>query len=157
MTLLNYSSSLIAVGREMKQFLRLAIPLASAQLTQSLTGFFDTLMMGRLGAATLAAGGLAALSFSALVFTAGGLVMAITPAIAQAYGAKDKNRIENLARQGLWLVLLLTIPLTGIISNLDAWMAVFGQNSCFLNLSSDYISTLTILPISKSLPWLLPC
>ena len=85
MTLLNYSSSLIAVGREMKQFLRLAIPLASAQLAQSLTSFFDTLMMGRLGAETLAAGGLAALSFSALVFTAGGLVMAITPAIALTF------------------------------------------------------------------------
>ena len=98
MTLLNYSSSLIAIGREMKQFLRLAIPLASAQLAQSLTSFFDTLMMGRLGAETLAAGGLAALSFSAVILTAGGLIMAITPAIAQAYGAKDRNRIENIAR-----------------------------------------------------------
>ncbi len=142
MTLLNYSSSLIGVGREMKQFLRLAIPLASAQLAQSLTSFFDTLMMGRLGAETLAAGGLAALSFSALVFTAGGLVMAITPAIAQAYGAKDKNHIENLARQGLWLVLLLTIPLTGIISHLDSWMAVFGQTETTVTLANIYLDIL---------------
>ena len=68
MKLLNYSSSLIAVGREMKQFLRLAIPLASAQLTQSLTGFFDTLMMGRLGAETLAAGGTGCFKFFSFSF-----------------------------------------------------------------------------------------
>ena len=47
------------IRKESKQFLQLAIPLVSAQITQSLTGFFDTIMMGRLGAETLAAGGLA--------------------------------------------------------------------------------------------------
>ena len=139
MKLLNYSSSLSSVGREIQQFLRLAIPLASAQLAQALTGFFDTLMMGRLGAETLAAGGIATLSFFALVFTAGGLVMAITPVIAQAFGAEDKNRIENIARQGLWLVLLLTIPLTGIISHLDYWMAVFGQAETTVILANIYL------------------
>ena len=131
--------SLISFRREMQKFLRLAIPLASAQLAQSLTGFFDTLMMGRLGAETLAAGGIATLSFSALVFTAGGLVMAITPAIAQAYGAKAQNRIENLARQGLWLVLLLVLPLTKIISHLDSWMAVFGQAETTVILANIYL------------------
>ena len=38
--------------QESKQFLKLAIPLTSAQIAQSLTGFFDTIMMGRLGAET---------------------------------------------------------------------------------------------------------
>ncbi len=43
-------------------------------------------------------------------------------------GSKDKNRIENIACQGLWLVLLLTILLTGIIFGNDFWMRVFGQS-----------------------------
>ena len=45
--------------KEIQQFFQLAIPLASAQVAQSLTGFFDTMMMGRLGATTLAGGALA--------------------------------------------------------------------------------------------------
>lgn len=139
MKLFNYWSNLITVHQEMKQFFQLAIPLASAQLAQALTSFFDTVMMGRLGAETLAAGGLAALSFSAMLFTAGGLVMAITPAIAQAYGAKNHQLITNLSRQGLWLVLLLTIPLTGIIAHLDAWMAVFGQTEVTVTLAKIYL------------------
>jgi multidrug resistance protein, MATE family len=99
------------IRTEIKKFLQLAIPLASAQVAQSLTGFFDTMMMGRLGAETLAAGGLASLSFFALLNTAAGVVMGVSPLIAEAYGAGQKTRIEKLARQGFWLVVLLTIPM----------------------------------------------
>ena len=123
----------------MQNFLQLAIPLASAQLAQSLTGFLDTLMMGRLGAETLAAGGLASLSFSAVLFTTGGIVMAVTPAIAQAYGAENKSRIENIARQGLWLVLLLTIPMVVVLAHLDAWMVSFGQAETTVALANIYL------------------
>ena len=64
--------------KEIAKFLQLAIPLASAQVAQSLTGFFDTIMMGRLGAESLAAGGLASLTFFAILNTAGGVVMGAT-------------------------------------------------------------------------------
>lgn len=139
MALFNNSLNLISINQEIKQFLRLAIPLASAQLAQSLTGFFDTLMMGRLGAETLAAGGIAAFSFSALIFAAGGLIMPITPAISQAFGANDKKRVENVARQGLWLVLFPTIILMGIISHLDSWMAAYGQAENTVKLAKVYL------------------
>lgn len=129
----------ISFRQEMKKFLQLAIPLASAQLAQSLTGFFDTLMMGRLGAKTLAAGGLASLTFSALLFTAGSLTMAVTPGIAKAYGQGDKNRIKNLACQGLWLVLILTVPLTLAIAYLDSWMSNFGQTETTVTLANIYL------------------
>ena len=132
-------SSNISLVEEIKEFLRLAIPLATAQLTQSLPGFFDTLMMGRLGSSTLAAGGLASLSFSAIILTAGGLIMAITPAIARAFGAKDKNLLENIACQGLWLVLMLTILLTGIIFDNDFWMRVFGQTETTVIMAKIYL------------------
>ena len=130
---------MISISWEIKKFLQLAIPLASGQLAQSLTSFFDTLMMGRLGAETLAAGGLASLSFVALLLTASGIIMSVTPAIAQAYGANNKNRIENLARQGLWLVLLLTIPITTAIAHLDSWMISFGQAEATVNLANIYL------------------
>lgn len=136
---LNRSSTVISLRSEMRNFLQLAIPLASAELAQSLTGFFDTLMMGRLGTETLAAGGVASLSFSAALFTAGGIVMAVTPAIAQAYGRGDKNSIGNTARQGFWLVLLLTIPMTIAIAHLDSWMVSFGQGETTVNLANIYL------------------
>ena len=133
MTLISVSSP---IRTESKKFLQLAIPLASAQVAQSLTGFFDTIMMGRLGAETLAAGGLASLTFFALLNTAGGVVMGVSPLIAEAYGAGKKNRIEKLARQGFWLVLLLSLPMMIAIAHLDSIMLRLGQAEITVTLAN---------------------
>ena len=127
------------IRTEIKKFLQLAIPLASAQVAGSLTGFFDTIMMGRLSAETLAAGGLASLTFVALLNIAGGVVMGVSPLIAEAYGAGQKTRIEKLARQGLWLVLLLTIPTMFAIAKLDSIMTQLGQDVTTVTLANTYL------------------
>ena len=130
-------SSLLRI--ESKQFLKLAIPLVSAQVAQSLTGFFDTIMMGRLGAETLAAGGLASWTFIAILNTAAGVVMGISPLIAEAYGAGKKTRIEKLTRQGFWLVLLLSIPMMVAIAHLDSMMLKWGQAETTVTLANSYL------------------
>lgn len=125
--------------KESKKFLKLAIPLVSAQLAQSLTGFFDTIMMGRLGAETLAAGGLASWTFIAILNTTAGVVMGISPLVAEAYGAKQKSRIEKLTRQGFWLVLLLSIPMMLAIAKLDLLMLQWGQAETTVVLANSYL------------------
>ena len=136
---MTYISVHSSIRTEIKKFLQLAIPLASAQVAQSLTGFFDTIMMGRLGAETLAAGGLASLTFLALLNIAGGVVMGVSPLIAEAYGAGNKTRIEKLARQGFWLVLLLTIPIIFAIAYLDSIMLQLGQAETTVTLANTYL------------------
>jgi multidrug resistance protein, MATE family len=127
------------IKKEIQEFLKLAIPLASAQVAQSATGFADTIMMGRLGQETLAAGGLASLTFVALLNSAGGIVMGVSPLVAAAYGAGNKTRIEQLARQGLWLSLLLTIPITIAIAHFDTWMRQLGQAQTTVTLANTYL------------------
>jgi MATE family multidrug resistance protein len=127
------------IRTEIKKFLQLAIPLASAQVAQSLTGFCDTIMMGRLGAETLAAGGLASLTFFAVLNTAAGVVMGVSPLVAEAYGAGQKTRIENLARQGFWLVLLLSIPMMVAIAHLDSLILHLGQAQTTVTLANTYL------------------
>ena len=136
MTFITLNSS---TRKEIEQFFQLAIPLASAQVAQSLTGFFDTMMMGRLGATTLAGGGLAALTFFAIVNVATGIVMAVSPLIAEAHGAGNKRRIENLVRQGLWLTLLLTIPISIAIAHFDSIMLQLGQSEMTVVLADEYL------------------
>ncbi len=128
-----------SIRTESKKFLQLAIPLASAQVAQSMTGFFDTIMMGRLGAETLAAGGLASLTFFSILNTAAGVVMGVSPLIAAAYGAGKKTRIEKLARQGLWLVLLLSIPIAIAIAHFDSIMLQLGQAEITVTLANTYL------------------
>ncbi|KAM3100703.1 MATE family efflux transporter [Phormidesmis sp. 146-35] len=124
---------------EVQAFLRLAIPLASAQVAQSATGFVDTLMMGRLGQETLAAGGLASMTFLVLLNTAAGVILGASPLIAQAYGAGEKTRVEQVTRQGVWLLLGLTVPIVLLIAHLDSIMRHLGQAETTVVLSNTYL------------------
>lgn len=124
---------------EFREFLRLAIPLASAQVAQSATGFVDTVIMGRLGQETLAAGGLAAITFTALLNTAGGVVIGVSPLVAEAYGAGNKARVQQVARQGLWLSAILAIPVMFFLGNIDTLMRQFGQQATTVALAKTYL------------------
>lgn len=95
------SISIPTLRTEVKEFLHLAVPLASAQVAQSFVGFVDTVRMGHLGWETLAAGGLASITFTTLLQTATGIVMGVSPLVAKAYGAGDKLRIKQVVHQGL--------------------------------------------------------
>ena len=129
------------IYQESKQLLKLAIPLASAQLAQSLTGFVDTLMMGRLGALTLAAGGLATITFLTLTTAFGGVIMAVTPLVAEAVGAgSDKHRIAAITSQGFGLVIILTLPIVMIIANIDHLLLAMGQNAATVALADTYLN-----------------
>ena len=97
---------------EGQAFLKLAIPLAAAQLAQFAVSFVDTIMMGRLGTDSLASGGLAASTFQMALAIVTGFVVSVGVLAAEAYGAGDKSRITGLARQGLWLCLLIALPFT---------------------------------------------
>ncbi|MEL6929565.1 MAG: MATE family efflux transporter, partial [Cyanobacteria bacterium J06600_6] len=127
------------LGIESQKFLKLAVPLASAQVAQSMTSFFDTLVMGRLGVETLAAGGLASLTFFAILYTTAGILMGVSPLVAEAYGAGKPTRIEQLVRQGLWLVLLLSIPMMIAVANLDRMMLYWGQTETTVALANSYL------------------
>lgn len=97
---------------ESREFLNLAIPLATAQIAQFAVGFIDTIMMGHLSTETLAAGGLASTTFHMSLTILSGFVMSVGVLAAEAYGAGKKEQIEQMARQGLWLALLLTVPMS---------------------------------------------
>ncbi|MBW4651643.1 MAG: MATE family efflux transporter [Kaiparowitsia implicata GSE-PSE-MK54-09C] len=126
-------------GTESREFLKIAIPLASAQVAQAATGFVDTIMMGRLGAESLAAGGLASTTFQLLLNVSGGVVMAVSPLVAEAYGAGRKSQIEQIARQGLWLALLLGLPLMVAIAHLDIALQFLRQPAEIVALAQPYL------------------
>ncbi|WP_017663526.1 MATE family efflux transporter [Baaleninema simplex] len=128
---------------EIREFLKLAVPLASAQVAQSATGFADTIMMGRMGPEILAAGGLASIIFISIMTMASGVVMGISPLVAEAFGAGQKKRIEQVARQGLWLGLLVAIPLTIATGNLETILARSGQTETTVKLVRTYLDIMS--------------
>ncbi|MEL6551995.1 MAG: MATE family efflux transporter [Cyanobacteria bacterium J06621_11] len=129
---------------EGRAFLKLAIPLATAQMAQFAVSFVDTIMMGRLGTANLAAGGLAASTFQMAFAVLSGFVVSVGVLAAEAYGAGEKPRIVGLGRQGLWLSLLLAIPFTLLMWNMAPILTLLQQPNDVRVLAQQYFKSISI-------------
>ncbi|MBN2644430.1 MAG: MATE family efflux transporter [Desulfuromonadaceae bacterium] len=89
--------------RELFRLLQLSIPLTLAQLAQSSMGFVDTMMAGRVSAQDLAAVAIGSSLWFPLFLFLLGLLSALTPLVAQANGARDRELLRHLPLQGLYL------------------------------------------------------
>ncbi len=131
-----------AVLTEVKVSLLLAVPLAGAQLAQAATAFVDTVMMGLLGSRTLAAGGLGAALFSALLIIGTSVVSVVSPLAAEAHGAGKIEMAGRVTRQGLWLSLAIALPVTLLIWNGGLLLRLFGQEEENVLLAETYLRAL---------------
>src|SRR5688572_930237 len=93
------------IREEVLSILRLGGPLIAAQLAQVSIGFVDTVMAGNLSADALAAVAVGSNVWFLVVVVCMGLLMAISPSVAQLYGAGRHQEIGPCVRQGLWLAL----------------------------------------------------
>ena len=125
--------------QEARAFLSLALPLASAQVAQALTGFVDTVMMGWLGQLPLAAGGLAAMVFSSFVLTGTSALASVSALAAEAYGAGRPRYVGKIARQGLWVALFMALISVPIMGHLQGGLNALGQDPMVIPLAHSYL------------------
>ena len=86
-------------GFQAKRLIQLALPVLIAQVTQTMMGFIDTVMAGRVSAVDMAAVAIgSSLWLPALLFVQG-LLMAFTPVFAHHHGADNQKAIQPLAFQ----------------------------------------------------------
>src|SRR5882762_3428731 len=96
---------------ELTETLKLAVPIALTQLGQIAMMTTDLALIGRLGDEAVAAAALAHTVFF-VTFTFGmGLVSAVAPLAAQAFGARDPRLVRRALRVGLWVALLSSLPI----------------------------------------------
>jgi multidrug resistance protein, MATE family len=131
-----------SIRAEIRESIRLTIPLATAQVAQAATGFVDTVMMGWLGQETLAGGALATTTFTTLLVSATGIVIGVSPLVAEAYGGGDRERIQQLTRQGLWLCLFVAVPIMILLAQIDFFMQQFGQSDRLVALAKTYLDAI---------------
>jgi MATE family, multidrug efflux pump len=117
------------IGAEVRATLALAAPLAAANLAQMAMGVTDMVMVGRLGAMPLAAAGLGAM----LYFTCGvmlqGVLSAVAPLAAHAFGAGDRGAAGRTAGAGLALALFLALPFVAALASLHRLLQALGYDA----------------------------
>ena len=111
---------------EMRATVAVAGPLAAANLAQMAMGFTNTVMVGSLGSAALAAAGLGTSLYFTIAVVCSGILTAVAPLAAHAIGAGDSRRAGRVTREGLVLAALLAAPVIATLMALDRLLAVLG-------------------------------
>ncbi|MFN3595810.1 MAG: MATE family efflux transporter [Rubricoccaceae bacterium] len=119
--------------------LALAVPLVLTQLAQMAMSFIDVVMIGRLGTDAMAAGVLGSTVFFTLMLICLGVVIAVNPTVAQAHGAGDAAGVGRAARQGLWLSVLLGVPLVLLLGYAEPLLLLARQEPETAALAAGYL------------------
>ena len=135
---MSLSSRFPRFGYEIAATVRLAAPLAMAQLAQIAMGATDTILLGSLGRDALAAGGLGAnLYFTLMIVAAGGLI-SVSILVAHARGAGETHRIAPIMRGGFLLALLSAIPPMLLLWNEHPLLLAIGEEPALADAIARY-------------------
>ncbi|HVC50419.1 MAG TPA: MATE family efflux transporter [Stellaceae bacterium] len=116
------------LGAEIRATLALAVPLAAANLSQMAMGVTDTVMVGRLGAVSLAAVGLGGGIYFTSVVICQGVLTAVAPLAAYEIGAGDRDAAGRIAGSALILAALLAVPIVAALLMADRLLDGVGYD-----------------------------
>jgi len=102
---------------EARQLLALAIPVILAQIAQTSMGFVDTVMAGGYSATDMAAVAIGTSIWLPAILFGHGLLLALTPVIAQLNGSGRRERIAHQIRQGFWLAGFVSVLIMIVLWN----------------------------------------
>nr|WP_218951776.1 MATE family efflux transporter [Acinetobacter sp. YH12041] len=114
------------------------LPILVTQFSQAGLGLIDTIMAGRLSPTDLAAIAVGVGLWIPVMLLFSGIMIATTPLVAEAKGARTPEKIATIARQSLWVafilgviaglvlqVLPLSLPLLGVPESLQPKAGLF--------------------------------
>ncbi|WP_087973397.1 MATE family efflux transporter [Oceanobacillus rekensis] len=97
------------IKEKLKLLIIILLPILITQISLNLMTFFDTVMSGRAGAIDLAGVAIGSSLWVPLATGINGVVLAITPIIAQLIGAKKDDEVPKIVQQGIYLAIAFSI------------------------------------------------
>jgi len=138
----------LLLAHEVRALLRLAGPIAVGQLAAIAMMTTDTIMVAPLGPRALAAAGLGIALHMSVLIALSGVLSAVSPLTSQSQGAGDPAEGRRVAVQGLWLALLLSVPLTVLSLFGERIGLALGQDAGVSRLAGGFMLALApgVLP-----------
>src|SRR5690625_2883379 len=130
---------------KLQLFSNLLIPILITQVSMFLMNFFDTVMSGRVGPEDLAGVAIGSSLWLPIFTGVNGILLAITPIIAQLTGAKATKNISNKTQQGIYLAtgLAIIVFLIGAVF-LDPILQAMDLETEVRHTAKYYLITLVI-------------
>jgi MATE family multidrug resistance protein len=124
---------------ELRSMLSIAGPVIVAELGWVTMGLVDTLMVGELGPEAIGAVGLGSSLFIAVGVFAMGLLLGLDPLVAAAFGARRIDDCHHWLVAGVWLAILASPPMVGLMFLLVALLPYLGLPPEVLTLAQPYL------------------
>jgi MATE family multidrug resistance protein len=120
-----------------------------SQLGHVMMGVTDNIMVGHVGAVSLAAAGLALVAFNILFLFGVGVSFAITPLVASAHGERDDKKITEVLRHGIVVNFLNGIFLFLIVRVASYLLYHLGQPAEVVDQAIPYLNIVafSLIPI----------
>lgn len=115
--------------QHLQETLAVGVPLAATQLAQMAMGVTDTVMVGWLGAESLAALVLATQSWFLVFIFGTGFAYAVLPIAASAHGAGDPRGVRRSVRMGLWVLACYSVLGLMLLSQTERFLLMLGQDA----------------------------
>ncbi|MCK1742041.1 MATE family efflux transporter [Bradyrhizobium sp. 139] len=127
------------VAVELGETAKLAWPMVLTQLGQIAMMTTDLAFIGRIGAEAVAAVALAGRVYLTSITFGVGLLAAIVPLAAEAFGANNLAVVRRSLRMGLWAALLLSLPVMAFSQCGERVLLVLGQAPAAARLAEQYL------------------
>jgi len=135
--------SLAALRDELPRLLRLAGPVVLAELGGMAMGLVDVMMVGRVGAAAIGAVSVGANLFHFVAMFGIGILLGLDYLVSHAFGGGRMREAHRTLVQSLYLCVVLTVLLSGLLWAAHRWLHVFGIDPAVLPDARAYLATVS--------------
>ncbi len=133
---------------DLRELFALAAPVVFVQVGLMTMGVVDTILVGRVSAAALAAVALGNMYFMTVAMLGMGVLFALDTVVSQAVGAGDQAGIARGVQRGLVLAVAMTVPSLLPLLLAQPVFAALGQPAAVVPIAAKYVWV--------SIPGLLP-
>ncbi len=124
---------------DFRELVDLAIPVVTVQVGLMIMGVVDTIMVGHVSAADLAAVALGNLYFMSTAIVAMGILFSLDPLVAQAVGAGDRHGVARGVQRGLLGALVLGTLCAAVMFPAGSVLSFARQPDDVVPIASGYV------------------
>ena len=146
-----FTFNLIKFSQEYGKFIKIGLPILGSQLVMYGMTTVDYIMAGYYSSDDLAGVGLAVAIYSPVYFLTAGAMFAISPIIAQHFGAKEYIQIKIKTRKFLWTGLFVGFIFYLVLSNAGIVFHFLDTEEKIRSISLGYLNIVAFAAIQITL------
>jgi multidrug resistance protein, MATE family len=131
------------IWKEIRVLFQIGLPVVIGNLLQISMSVVDTLMAGNLSPGDLAAVAVGGSLFMPVFIFGAGILMGLSPIVAQHFGRRELHLIGKSTRQAFWLALIISIPSVVVLRNTGPVLAMLSIDPEIIPLTLGYMDAIS--------------